>query len=317
MTTLDQFLSHLRDELRYSPNTVEAYRRDIEAWLAHYGDSRPIEEATQADLRRFIAAEARKGLSTASLRRRAVSLRSFFRFLMQSSGLSANPAVGLNPGRLPSRLPVNVRKEETASMLDSLDESVDPDDFDSIRDRLIVEMLYETGMRCSELIALRDDRVDTNRGEMRVLGKRNKERMVPFGSRLAELIESYREARVGEGRPGKASAGSPLFVRSDGQPLYRKLVYNVVHEAMAGAGVHASRMSPHVLRHSFASDMLNGGASLNSVQKLLGHASLATTQIYTHISIAELKSNYAAAHPRAAKHHNRNTPTSKSEDYGN
>lgn len=305
-TVLKQFLSYLRDELRYSPNTVEAYRRDIQSWLAHYGDSRPVEAATSADIRRFIASEARKGLSTASLRRKTVALRSLFRFLMRTSELKSNPVSGLNPGRLPGRLPVNVRKEETARMLDDLES--DDTGFTAMRNRLMVEMLYQTGLRCSELIDLRDDRVDSSRCELRVIGKRNKERLIPFGKGLAALIDEYRQIRSADDGPGAAHAGEPFFVRPDGRPLYRKLVYNVVHSAMAESGVHATRMSPHVMRHSFATDMLAGGAALTTVQQLLGHASLATTQIYTHISISELKKNYATAHPRASKH-NQNIPT--------
>ena len=308
MTILERFLSYLRDELRYSDNTVEAYRRDIEAWLEHYGEARPVEAASSADIRRFIADQARKGRSTATLRRRTVALRSMVRFLMRTGELSVNPVAGLNPGRLPRRLPVNVRPEETERMLTAMADDVDS--FDAARDRLLMEMFYQTGMRCSELIGLRDDRVDTLRGELRVTGKRNKERVIPFGASLGRMIDDFRALRSDSDGPGAAAPGDPLFTRRDGRPLYRKLVYNVVHEAMQANGVHAARLSPHVMRHSFATDMLAGGADLTSVQQLLGHASLATTQIYTHISIQELKKNYAAAHPRAS-HHNQDISTSK------
>lgn len=305
MTTIERFTSYLRDELRYSPNTVEAYRRDIEAWREHYGTERDVKDASPADIRTFIADRAKHGYAVSSLRRTTVSLRSLFRFLMSSDGLETNPVGNLNPGRLPKRLPVNVRQSETEAMLDDMEEKTT--DFSSLRDLLMVEMLYETGMRCSELIDLRDDRVDTARGELRVKGKRNKERVIPFGPELGQLIAEYRQSRLGGEGPGSAGHGEPFFVRADGRPLYRKMVYNVVHSAMASSGVHAARLSPHVMRHSFATDMLSGGASLNSVQQLLGHASLATTQIYTHISLEELRKNYAAAHPRAHQH-NQNNP---------
>ncbi|MCM1028723.1 MAG: tyrosine-type recombinase/integrase [Pseudoflavonifractor sp.] len=298
MTTIDRFISYLRDELRYSTNTVEAYTRDIKAWLADYGEKRPVEHALAADIRVHIAAEARRGISIASLRRKTVALRALFRFLMKFDGLPSNPVDGINPGRLPRRLPVNIRQPETEALL--LDMALKADSFDGIRNRLILEMLYQTGIRCSELIGLRDDYTDTSLNKIRVLGKRNKERVIPIGPALASLINDYRVARLSSDGPGIAAPGSPLFVRNDGKPLYRKLVYNIVHNAMAMNGVHASRLSPHVLRHSFASDMLANGASLNSVQQLLGHSSLATTQIYTHISLDDLKRNYAAAHPRLA-----------------
>ncbi len=301
MTTLDRFLRYLRDELRYSPHTVEAYRRDIEAWLADYGPVRPVEEAVALDIRRHIASQARSGKSVATLRRKVVAIRALFRYLMRHEGLKVNPATGINPGRLPKRLPVNVKEAETTAMLDTL--AADASDFETKRNHLIIEMLYETGMRCSELIGLRDDRTDISRRELRVIGKRNKERLIPIGPSLAALIDDYRHSRRGADGPGQAAPGEPLFVRSDGRPLYRKMVYNIVHEAMALNGVHARRLSPHVMRHSFATDMLAGGAGLNTVQQLLGHSSLATTQIYTHISLDDLKRNYAAAHPRATHNH--------------
>ena len=164
-------------------------------------------------------------------------------------------------------------------------------------------MIYSTGLRCSEIQGLMDKDVDTARGELKVLGKRNKERIIPFGKELSDMITTYRKLRddtVGTTAPNE------FFVRESGEPLYRKLIYNVVHKALAGNTV-ASRQSPHVLRHSFATDMLNNGADLYAVQQLLGHQSLATTQVYTHITYRELKQNYQQAHPRALK---------KGGDYG-
>lgn len=300
MTTVERFISYLRDELRHSRHTVEAYRRDIDAWIEHYGREREIAKATPADIRSFIAFRSRQGYATSSLRRTVSAIRALFAFMMKTDGLQANPAEGINPGRLPRRLPVNIRPAETETMLDELRERAEVSDtFADIRTQLIMEMLYATGLRSSELMELRDDRVDTCRCELRVTGKRNKERVIPFGPDLKDLIELYRQARTAPDGPGAAAFGEPFFVRDDGRPLYRKMVYNVAHGTMLEAGVHVSRMSPHVMRHSFATDMLSGGAKLNTVQQLLGHASLATTQIYTHISLEELRKNYAAAHPRA------------------
>ncbi len=164
-------------------------------------------------------------------------------------------------------------------------------------------MIYSTGLRCSEIQGLMDKDVDTARGELKVLGKRNKERIIPFGKELSDMITTYRKLR--DGTVG-STCQNEFFVRESGEPLYRKLIYNVVHKALAGNTV-ASRQSPHVLRHSFATDMLNNGADLYAVQQLLGHQSLATTQVYTHITYRELKQNYQQAHPRALK---------KGGDYG-
>ncbi|MDE6459066.1 MAG: tyrosine-type recombinase/integrase [Muribaculum sp.] len=178
-----------------------------------------------------------------------------------------------------------------------LDAEIDTDDFNQVRDRLIVDMIYTTGLRASEVTGLLDADIDTARGELKVLGKRNKERIIPFGPELAKMIAQYRNLRASTVPP---PAADEFFVRKSGEPIYRKLVYNAVHNALSGHTV-ARRQSPHVLRHSFATDMLNNGADLYSVQQLLGHQSLATTQVYTHITYRELKQNYQQAHPRALK----------------
>ena len=158
-------------------------------------------------------------------------------------------------------------------------------------------MLYSTGMRRAEIIGLADTAVDSIRHELKVLGKRNKERIIPFGKELADAIDAYRATRrreTGIDRP------DTFFIRADGSPLYPMLVERIVKEALTGH-THATRLSPHTLRHSFATDMLNNGADLSGLQKLLGHASLETTQVYTHITYRELKQNYKLAHPRAQK----------------
>ena len=168
-------------------------------------------------------------------------------------------------------------------------------DFTAVRDRLVVMMLYETGIRRAELIGLKDCNVDTAKCEIKVHGKRDKDRIVPFGAELKEWIDAYRVLRDTECRGNET-----FFVRPDGKPLYSTLVYRIVHEALIEAG-GCSKFSPHVLRHSFASALLNNGAQLMSVKELLGHESLASTQVYTHITFSELKDNYKHAHPRALK----------------
>ncbi len=294
---IEEFLKYLRNELGLSALTVEAYGRDLRQW-ADYATSggryelRP-ETASVSDLRLWLAQLSRQGASARTVRRKIQALRAFFRYMMRFHGLKDSPAAELTVPKQKKQLPVYVRQEETMSMIDNM-ESNGGDDLTQVRNALILDMLYATGLRCSELIGLKDADVDTVKGELKVLGKRNKERIVPFGKELSDLIDRYRALRS-----DKVGAGcNTLFVRPDGRPLYRKLVYNIVHRAME-ENVHASRMSPHVLRHSFATDMLNNGARLTSVQQLLGHQSLSTTQVYTHISIRELKQNYQLAHPRA------------------
>lgn len=301
---IEEFLKYILAEQALAPLTADAYRRDLLQWADYATEGgrhelRP-ETTSVTDLRLWVAKLSHEGMSATSVRRKIQSLRAFFRFLMKVYGMKENPAAELTPPRAPRRLPVSVRRSETIAMIDSTekiaDEAAPGDTFIARRNSLILDVLYTCGLRCSELTGLRDSAVDTVKGELKVLGKRNKERIVPFGSELSKQIELYREerARLGGELPDR------LFLSARSRQLSRKSVYNIVHRAMADS-VHASRMSPHVLRHSFATDLLNDGADLTSVQQLLGHNSLSTTQIYTHISFRELKQNYQQAHPRAQK----------------
>lgn len=295
---IQSFLKYITTEIQLSASTVDAYRTDLRQWedFATDGGQHQLhpETTTLSDLRLWIASVARTGASPLTVRRKIQSLRAFFRFMMKVHGLRHNPAMDLQSPKVPKELPVYVRAEEMNALLDS---DFDSEDFESTRNQLILTMFYSTGLRCSELMTLTDANVDTAKGQLKVHGKRNKDRIVPFGEELAQLISLYRNLRDSQ----VESIGSEeFFLRPDGRPLYRKLIYNVVHSAMEGS-VHASRKSPHVLRHSFATDMLNGGAQLTSVQQLLGHKSLTATQIYTHISYRDLKQIYQQAHPRAQK----------------
>lgn len=295
---IQEFLTYIRCELNLSVHTVSSYRIDLEQWRDWATDngSRSFEpnDVTASDLRAWLSHIAGESLSPRSIRRKVQSLRAFFKFMMLRHGMTTNPAAELSLARTPKPLPVYIPEAETNSMLDS---DYNSDDFTETRNRLIMTMLYSTGMRQDELLTLTDCNVDTRKGELKVLGKRNKERVIPFGSELADMIERYRKLR----KRDVDFLSDRFFVKENGEPVYAKLIYNVVHRTLAEAGVHASRLSPHVMRHSFATDMLNSGAELSAVQQLLGHQSLATTQVYTHITYRELKQNYELAHPRASK----------------
>lgn len=295
---INSFLKYITTEIQLSAPTVEAYSTDLRQWadFATNGGQHNLrpETTTLSDLRLWIASVARNGASPRTLRRKIQSLRIFFRYMMKCHGLKSNPAMELIAPKTSKELPIYIRTEEMNSMLDA---DFDRSDFESTRNKLILTMFYSTGLRCSELMNLTDANVNTQKGQLKVHGKRNKDRIVPFGSELAELIQSYRQLR---NQQVESRESENFFVRPNGQPLYRKLIYNIVHSAMEGS-VHTPRKSPHVLRHSFATDMLNGGARLTSVQQLLGHKSLTATQIYTHISYRDLKQIYQQAHPRALK----------------
>lgn len=295
---INSFLKYITTEIQLSANTVEAYRTDLRQWaeFATNGGRHELrpETTSLSDLRIWIAAVARAGASPRTIRRKIQSLRAFFRFMMKFHDLKQNPAMELQTPKVPKELPVYIRAEEMNSLIDT---EFDNSDFEAARNKLILTMFYSTGLRCSELLNLTDTNVDTVKGQLKVHGKRNKDRIIPFGTELSELISLYRQLRDSQ---IESIACDNFFVRPNGEPLYRKLIYNIVHTELDGA-VHASRKSPHVLRHSFATDMLNGGAQLTSVQQLLGHQSLTATQIYTHISYRDLKQIYQQAHPRALK----------------
>ena len=295
---LDSFLTYIRCELNLSVHTVDAYRRDLSQWADYATDSHPEnlhpQSVTTADLRLWIAQRSRQGDSPRTIRRKVQALRAFFRFMMKRKGLLNNPAQELILAKTDRPLPVYVRQSETEAILD---DPLDFSDFKQVRNRLIIMLIYETGLRCSEVQQLKDADIDTAKGELKVLGKRNKERIIPFGRELADMIETYRQLR---NDIDGYTATEELLIRNNGEPLYRKLIYNVVHTVLEQYAT-CQRKSPHVLRHSFATDMLNNGADLHSVQQLLGHQSLATTQVYTHITYRELKQNYQQAHPRATK----------------
>lgn len=291
---IDNFLSYIRLELNQSRHTALAYRNDLELWSRHLEDHGIDDSAhaTLATVRAWLVDRKNAGDSARTLRRRVQALRAFFKWLIASGQATDNPAAYVELARLPKRLPTVVRESNLDTLLDS---DIDTADTTAVRDRLIVMMLYETGMRRAELIGLLDNNVDTAKRQLKVRGKRDKERIIPFGDELANWISAYRRLRDSD----DGTRGT-FFARRDGQPLYPSLVYNAVHQALAAAGAHG-KLSPHVLRHSFATAMLNGGANLGSVKDLLGHESLATTQIYTHITLSELKTNYKLAHPRAQK----------------
>lgn len=309
-----EFIEYLRRERALSPYTLLAYRGDLIhlcRWMqqAPGGALGSPTELEPRHLRAWIMSGASAGLTPVTLRRRLGSVRSLFHYLMAYHGLKSNPAVNVVAPKVAKPLPVFVPKESTADMIDhtltrgyEAAESGDINRFEDMRDALILLLLYTTGIRCAELIGLRNADVDLVRAELRVTGKRNKQRILPFGPELADAIRCYTDMRdsiLGDPKPD-----DPLLVRPSGQPLYPRLVYARVHTAMQAEGVAARRLSPHVLRHSFATDMLNNGAGLTSVQRLLGHESLATTQIYTHVALPELQQNYRAAHPRATRNHN-------------
>jgi integrase/recombinase XerC len=290
------FLKYLQFEKRYSAKTVLAYRADLEqfdAFLTHDFGCRP-EEATYAMVRSWLAHLAGQALHNRSINRKIACLRSFFKFLIKAGVVSKNPMQKIRVLKAAKTLPQFVQEREMAQVLDQMAAATD---FAGKRNQLILELLYGTGMRLAELISLQSRHIHLREKTMRVTGKRNKERVIPFTEPLRRLIEEYLTLR----RETHPACDIPeLLITDQGSPLYPMFVYRVVRQALAGAP-SAGKKSPHVLRHTYATHLVNKGAELNAVKDLLGHSSLAATQVYTHNSIEKLKKVYRQAHPKATK----------------
>lgn len=292
---IEAFLRYVRYEKNYSSHTVLSYKRDIEQFAEYLSQefAVPIERASRDCVRGWAASLIERNISSRSVARKLSALRAFYAYLLKQGVTSEIPLQDISLPKVKKRLPSFARPAEMDVLLD---ENVPNDNFVALRDKLIISLLYMTGIRRAELIGLRDIDVDTAARRLRVMGKRNKQRVVPFGDELAEMIAEYRVAR----RKAVGNDCDAFFVKDDGEPLYPMFVQRLVHQRL-GEVTTLAQCSPHVLRHTFASAMLNNGAELNSVKELLGHSSLASTQVYTHITFEELKYNYKQAHPRAAK----------------
>ena len=289
----ERFLKYLRYELNYSVHTVLSYSKDLfqfVVFLKAEDDFSPASVAV-SDVRSWVHSMTKAGMAPRTIRRKIQSLRSYYRYLQKYEGIVFSPVDDIPLAKIPRSLPVFVPQKNMDAVLDS---KYDHADFNQVRNHLMVEMLYETGMRRAELISLNDCDVDVDARELKVLGKRNKHRLIPFGDCLAEQISEYRSLREEVG-----PEVDNFFITDKGKAVYPTLVYRVVTGELASETM--SKRSPHVLRHSFASAMLNNGAELNSVKELLGHESLAATQVYTHVTYRELKQKIKLAHPRALK----------------
>lgn len=300
---VEQFIQYLRYERNYSSHTVLAYRKDLEQFSLFLTDEYGVDDLSRADadmIRFWLLRLMEEGLSARSVNRKLSSLKSFWRYLLAKGLAKENPCRKLLSPKVHKSLPSFLKKEEMESLLDDACESEDMSEFVAKRNRLMIEMLLQTGMRRSELMGLALSDVDMSSCLLRVKGKRDKQRLIPFGPMLQSMIQDYLDSRA----QWQAQCedlydfSDCLFVRENGKPLYPQLVYRLVHDKLSQCSSLAKK-SPHVLRHSFATTLLNNGAQLNAVKELLGHANLSATEVYTHTTFEELKQVYKQAHPRA------------------
>ncbi len=290
----ESFLKYLRFEKNYSDDTIVSYGTDLSKFEEYF---KTVDEnldfaAVDADIvRGWVLSLMEGGCTATTVNRKLSSLRSFYRYLLRQGVVSVDPLMKVTGPKKKKPLPVFVKDADMARLLD--DTAFDAG-FEGVRDRLILEMFYETGIRRSELINLTDADVDLYAKQIKVTGKRNKQRLIPFGDELKEDIEAYLSAK----KDFLPDGGEAFFVRKDGKALYPYLVYLLVKRNLSKV-VSLKKRSPHVLRHTFATSMLNNHAELEAVKELLGHESLTTTEVYTHTTFEELKKVYEQAHPRA------------------
>lgn len=300
---MDAFVRYLRDQRAYSPRTVDGYTTDVvqfARFTKRFTNSDvDVRNVTPEEVRAFLVQLGEAGLGDSSIARKLASLKSFFKFLVREEVVASNPAAGLKYPKKRRRLPVFLSVSEIERFFD-----FEGTDFISSRDLAILELLYGSGIRVGELVALDLVDVDLSRGMMRVRGKGKKERIAPFGACAGRALLGYLDlrmenlTRVSERRRRSQKNMEALFLNQRGERLTARSVQRMVGTRLGSAARERS-LSPHVLRHSFATHLLDAGADLRAVQELLGHASVATTQIYTHVSLRRLKESYSKAHPRA------------------
>jgi len=290
----DAFLRYLEFEKRLSKHTVLSYETDLKQLVDFLHQTFEIqlpELATFPMLRGWIASLVESNINPKSVNRKIACLRSFYKYLIKQGHLSVNPAEKLKVLKTQKRLPVFVKENELQDLLNHV---AFENNFQGLRDRLIIELLYGSGIRLSELLGLKDMDIQWQKQTIKVLGKRNKERIIPFSNYLVNIIKEYQQARNKE--IGKHNENFLLLTNS-GEPAYPGLVQATVKKYLSLTNVE--KRSPHVLRHTYATHLLNKGAEINAVKDLLGHSSLAATQVYTHNTMEKLKKAFEQAHPKA------------------
>ena len=290
----NEFINYISYEKRYSHHTILAYQKDLNQFSTYLIEQYQLNDVTKAGhqhIRSWLVYLIEEGISTRSVLRKLSTLKSFYKYLLRNGRIDLNPTLVVVPPKTPSRNPEFIDEENMNDLFEKVDFS---NDFSGVRDKLILEVFYATGIRLSELIEIQETDVSFHNNTLKVLGKRNKERIIPFTKRMKEQLLIYLQMKNKNG----FEAEKRLFVTDRGGKMYPRMVYRIVNKYL-GLVTTLTKKSPHILRHTFATHMLNRGADLNAIKEFLGHANLAATQIYTHNTVEKLKKIYQQAHPRA------------------
>jgi integrase/recombinase XerC len=297
----DRYIDYLRFEKRYSAHTILAYHTDLDDFSGFLSFQYNISDLLLADhymIRSWLISLIERKISPRSVNRKLSTLKSFFRFCQRQGLLLNNPMLKVVAPRTSKQLPVFLTHQNLENLIHSVKF---PDDYQGSRDKTILTLFYATGIRRAELMQIKISDLDLDTGTLKVLGKRSKERIIPLGEQIVSILKEYLNIRsryYSENSLPDQNNSQALFVTSKGLPVYPKLIYNIVHKYLSLIASN-SKLSPHVLRHTFATHMLDDGADLNAIKEILGHSSLAATQVYTHNTIEKLKTIYKQAHPRA------------------
>ncbi len=289
-----EFIRFLQIEKRYSEHTVIAYRHELDMFRDFLtAEGLEVKDVVYRDLRHYFAQMMEGGKNASSVNRSMSSLRTYFKFLQREDYIVKNPMTLIKALKTAKKLPVVVEKDKLVRLLDHMEQQ--QEDFESCRNYIVMELLFGTGIRLAELLKIKEQDIDFFNKKILILGKRNKERLVPINDVLLKELKNYLQQKATQ---FVDSDNSLLIVTRAGKPAYAKLIYDIVHKHLTLISTQGKR-SPHILRHTFATALLDNGADLNAIKELLGHAGLAATQVYTHNSAERLKSIYKQAHPKA------------------
>src|SRR5260221_3083696 len=292
---IQSFLDYLRYEKRYSAHTLISYKTDLIDFFdfleTQFGKT-SLKDINHNFIRSWLAGLKNKGLIAKSLNRKISSLKSFFKYQLKTGVIEVTPMTNVISPKNSKRLPVFVKENDTKKLVESLNQSTE--DWKTLNARMLITIFYSTGMRLSELITLKEKQIDFSRSQIKVLGEGNKERIIPVSKEVVKVIRNYQQLK----KKDFEHTDNFLLVTEKGKKIYPKYAYLLVNKFLGEAST-LDKKSPHVLRHTFATHLMNNGADLNAVKELLGHSSLASTQIYTHNSIEKLKNVHKKAHPRA------------------